>query len=77
MKRYLFILLLPMVLVALADDYVDDLYYTEASALEQQLRSGELQPYYNKENMLPIVFIDDLPLPADTIEFITDTLAMN
>lgn len=77
MKRFLFLLLLPMVSAAMADDYVDDLYYTEASALEQQLRSGELQPYYNKKNMQPIIFIDDAPLPIDTVTLTVDSLVLN
>lgn len=66
--------MLPVVSVAVADDYVDDLYYSEASAVEQQLRSGDLQPYYNKQYMQPIIFIDDEPLPADTLVCSPDTL---
>lgn len=69
--------MLPMVAVAMADDYVDDLYYTEASAVEQQLRNGDIKPYYNKQKMQPIIFIDDAPLPADTLALPADTLYRN
>jgi len=69
MRRLLFIFLLCMGVAVLADDYVDDLYYSERTALEEELNSGTLTPYYNKKQMQELVFVtDSLPTQsADTI----------
>lgn len=76
MKRYLFLLLLPLVSSAVADDYVDDLYYSEAAAVEQQLKSGDLKPSYDKSRMQELVFEDVEPQPADTLQSAADTLTV-
>jgi len=76
MKRYLFLLLLPLVSSAVADDYVDDLYYSEAAAVEQQLKSGDLKPSYDKSRMQELVFEDVESQPADTLQSAADTLTV-
>ena len=75
MKRCLVLLMLPLVSSAFADDYIDDLYYTESTAVEQSISKGDIKPTYNKKNMQKLVFIEDTPadLPADTLVFVPDT----
>ena len=55
-----------------ADDYVDDIYYSDKAAAERQISSGDLRPFYDKNRMEPLYFepilpSDSLSLPADTV----------
>lgn len=52
-------------LSANADDYVDDVYYSEDTALKEELSKSTLSPYYNKKNMEELIFLPD-SVPSDT-----------
>lgn len=69
--------ILPLCLLAaswaLADDYVDDIYYSDAEAEQRQMQTGQLVPIYNKSQMQPLYF----ELPVDTTQVPTvDTVAL-
>lgn len=57
---------------ASADDYVDDVYYSDEVELMRQLSSGDLQPQYDKRGMKEIIFLTDTTqaVPQDTIKAI-------
>jgi len=79
MKRISLLLALPLVCAlsaAYADDYVDDLYFTEAAAVEQQIKSGDLKPQYDKSRMQELVFEDVEPLQSDTVSLKADTASV-
>ena len=72
-KRFiLFVCLTACSCWLVADDYVDDIYYSDKAAAERQISSGDLQPYYDKNRMEPLLFepvepSDSLSMPADTL----------
>lgn len=39
-----------------ADDYVDDIYYSDAAEAERQIETGALLPVYDKAKMQPLYF---------------------
>ena len=64
MKRLILILLLPVVfampLITLADDYIDDVYYSADVFLASSDDATVItEPYYNKKAMTQIIFLDD------------------
>lgn len=64
MKRLILIVLLPVVfampLITLADDYIDDVYYsTEVFLSRPDDATVVAEPYYNKKAMTQIIFLDD------------------
>lgn len=59
-------MLLAVCASVLADDYVDDVYYSETTALKEQLETANLTPYYNTKAMEELVFFPDT-LQTDTI----------
>lgn len=60
-----------------ADDYVDDLYYSDETAAEQQIQSGDLKPMYNKAKMEPFYFADPIEeMPQDSIPTTADSTAV-
>ncbi|MBQ0034371.1 MAG: hypothetical protein KBS77_03670 [Bacteroidales bacterium] len=70
MKRLLLIGSILCVTAAFADDYVDDLYYSESVAVEQEIMNATLVPHYDKSKMQEVVFIIDEPtdsISADTL----------
>lgn len=66
MRKFVFIVLFAVVGIVRADDYVDDLYYSELTALNEQLNSNQLTPYFNKKAMEELTFLPDT-IPADTL----------
>ena len=52
------------------DDFVDDIYFSERTAFENDLRNGNLKPVYNKNGMQQLVFL------PDTLEQSTDTVGI-
>ena len=72
-KRFiLFVCLTACSCWLVADDYVDDIYYSDKAAADRQISSGDLQPYYDKNRMEPLLFepvepSDSLSMPADTL----------
>lgn len=61
-KRWILLPVLVVALCAMADDYVDDVYYLPGVAVadESSREAQELQPYYDLKNMEEIVFYDDV-----------------
>ena len=51
-----------------ADDYIDDVYYSQQVAFEEELRQASITPFYNKKSMLELRFVEDtIPVSvADT-----------
>lgn len=49
-----------------ADDFVDDIYYTPSTILQQDTIIQDLKPVYDK-NIREIVFITDTTAQTDTI----------
>ncbi len=74
MKRYVFIVLLSCVVTAFADDYVDDVYYSQKTALLEQLESTHITPQYNKKEMKELVFLSDTTA-TDMNQQTTDSIA--
>ena len=72
-KRFIFFTcLIALSCWSVADEYVDDLYYSDQAAAERQISSGDLQPYYDKNSMELLLFepvepSDSLSMPADTL----------
>ena len=72
-KRFIFFTcLITLSCWSVADEYVDDIYYSDQAAAERQISSGDLQPYYDKNRMEPLLFepvepSDSLSMPADTL----------
>ena len=75
-KRFiLFAILSLLTCWSVADDYVDDIYYSDQSAAERQIASGDLRPQYDKDRMEPLYF--EPLLPSDTLSLPADTLSQN
>lgn len=57
---------------ALADDYVDDVYYSEEVEMMQQISAGTAKPQYDSRGMKELVFVSDTTttLPQDTVRAI-------
>ena len=72
MRRCLVILLMVCAIGVVADDFVDDVYFTPQEQLRKQLENPQnLTPYYNK-NAKEIIFLTDTvanPTP-DTVRVI-------
>ena len=68
MRKYLGILTVCLLAASwvLADDYVDDIYYSDAEAEQRQIQTGQLVPIYNKSQMQPLYFEQ----PIDTAQVI-------
>lgn len=75
-KRFiLFAFLSLLTCWSVADDYVDDIYYSDQAAAERQISSGDLRPFYDKDRMEPLYF--EPLLPSDTLSLPADTLSKN
>ena len=70
----LFACLTTLPCLSAADDYVDDIYYSDQSAAERQIASGDLRPQYDKDRMEPLYF--DPEMPAATLSLPMDTLTL-
>ena len=76
MKRLIIILLpvflLSLPLLLLADDYIDDVYYSPEVELSNTADQPVRQPYYNKKAMEQIIFVDDTAMQQhpDTVRAI-------
>ena len=58
-----------------ADDYVDDIYYSDKAAAERQISSGDLRPFYDKDRMEPLYF--EPIVPSDSLNLPADSLSQN
>ena len=71
-KRFIvFTCLIALSCWSVADEYVDDIEYSDQAAAERQISSGDLQPYYDENRMEPRRFepvepSDSRSMPADT-----------
>lgn len=66
MKKCLFILFSAVSLLVMADDFIDDVYFSQNTAIKQQLSSENITPKYNKANMQELTFVQD-SIPVDTV----------
>lgn len=74
MKKLCLIVGVVVSVIALADDFVDDVYYSNTTALNEQLNRADITPYYNKKNMTELLFeADTVPasVTPDTINLTT------
>ena len=73
MKRFLVAILFVLPMLMLADDYLDDVYYSPQAVLSQADEPEKVyEPYYNKKAMKEIIFLDDTTSaqPRDTVRAI-------